>query len=184
MKDNRQKLEEAALHSVQHGGLKALSFRTLAEEIGIKSSSVHYHFPDKSDLAKTLIERYSEEFFRTLGEIENKNWGLRRKIKAFIDIFEGVAKQNKLCLCGMMASEVEQLDESNRLLLLKYFVDTENWLAQLFSENQDALRTELNSRALARSVLAGLEGALLLDRVVGDNQRLKAHRDLIMGQIV
>jgi len=56
-KDKRQKLEEVAITAVQHGGLKSLSFRTLADEVGIKSSSVHYHFPEKSHLAKALIER-------------------------------------------------------------------------------------------------------------------------------
>jgi len=183
MNNNRQKLEEAARNSVQRGGLKALSFRTLADEIGIKSSSVHYHFPDKSDLAKALIERYSEEFFRKLQEIETRKWGLKRKIKAFIDIFEGVAEQDKLCLCGMMAAEVEQLDKDNRLLLTDYFVETENWLTRLFNENKDELHCDLSSRTLARSILAGLEGALLVDRVVGDKQRLRAQRELIMSHI-
>lgn len=180
-KDKRQKLEEVAITAVQHGGLKSLSFRTLADEVGIKSSSVHYHFPEKSHLAKALIERYSEEFFRNLKEIEIKKWGLRRKLKAFIDIFETVADQDKLCLCGMMASEVEQLNEENRQLLNNYFVNTENWLFKLFNENQSEVKSDLGSRTLARSVLAGLEGALLLDRVVGDKQRLKAQRDLIMS---
>jgi len=180
MTDNRQKLEEAALNAVQQGGLKALSFRTLADEIGIKSSSVHYHFPEKSDLARALIQRYSEEFFKNLKDIESRKWRLRRKVKAFIEIFENVAEQDKLCLCGMMASEVEQLDDDNRLLLSNYFIDTENWLVQLFNEHQDEVQTDLSSRTLARGILAGLEGALLLDRVVGDKQRLNAQRDLIL----
>jgi len=81
----------------------------------------------------------------------------------------------------MMASEVEQLNEENRQLLNNYFVNTENWLFKLFNENQSEVKSDLGSRTLARSVLAGLEGALLLDRVVGDKQRLKAQRDLIMS---
>jgi len=183
MPDNRQKLEEAALNAVQRGGLKALSFRTLADEVGIKSSSVHYHFPEKSDLAKALIERYSIEFFAALREIESTKWGLRRKLRVFIDIFDQVAEQDKLCLCGMMASEVEQLDEGNRTLLNNYFLDTENWLVKLFTDHQDELLSELSSRTLARTILSGLEGALLLDRVVGDKQRLKAQRELIMAHV-
>lgn len=183
MKGNREKLEDTALNAVQVGGLSSISFRTLAEEIGIKSSSVHYHFPDKSDLTRSLIERYSEEFFRALKNISDKRWGLRRKLKAFIEIFETVAEQNKLCLCGMMAADVEQLDQANRTLLAEYFIETEKWIVQLLDEHRDELSTELSSSLLAKSILTGLEGALLVDRVVQNNQRLKAQKELFLSFI-
>ena len=98
MNDNKQRLEIVAIEAVQHSGLGGLSFRTLAEEIGIKSSSVHYHFPEKADLAGALIERYSERFFSQLKEISSRKWGLKRKISAFIAIFEQVAEEEKICL--------------------------------------------------------------------------------------
>ena len=181
MRDNRKKLEIAALDAVQRSGLKGISFRTLADEIGIKSSSVHYHFPEKSDLARTLIERYSDAFFAQLHEIESQKWGLKRKITAFIAIFEQVADEDKLCLCGMMASEVEQLDSDNRQLLKAYFVNTEQWLTDLFDQHRSDLSCSLSSKALSKSLLSGLEGALLLDRVIEDKQRLKAQKDLFLS---
>jgi TetR/AcrR family transcriptional repressor of nem operon len=181
MKGNREKLEDNALNAVQIGGLKSLSFRTMAKEIGIKSSSVHYHFPDKSDLARALIERYSEEFFHALKDIGNKRWKLRRKIKAFIEIFESVAEQKKLCLCGMLAAELEQLDQSNRALLAEYFIGTEKWITNLLDEHRDEVKTDISSTVLARSMLSGLEGALLLDRVLDEKQRLKAQKELFMS---
>jgi len=60
MTEKRENLQDLAQEHVRHYGLKGLSFRTLAEEAGIKSSSVHYYFPEKSDLATALIERYPE----------------------------------------------------------------------------------------------------------------------------
>lgn len=181
MKDNREKLEVAAQNAVQRSGLKGLSFRTLADEIGIKSSSVHYHFPEKADLARVLIERYSESFFIALGEISAETWGLKRKVRAFIEIFESVAEEDKLCLCGMMASEIEQLGESNQKLLSQYFLRTEQWLTDLFDEYRDDIITPLNSKTLAKILLCGLEGALLLDRTVGDRQRLNSQKELVLS---
>lgn len=183
MSDNRKRLETVALDAVQRNGLKGLSFRTLAEEIGIKSSSVHYHFPEKSDLARTLIERYSEAFFSQLGEISSQKWGLKRKLSAFIAIFEQVSEEDKLCLCGMVASEVEQLNNENHLLLKAYFRNTEQWLAELFEQHCDELNTSLSATNLAKCVLSGLEGALLLDRVMEDKRRLKAQKELYIGFI-
>lgn len=40
-------LLQAAENKVRLGGYSNFSFRELATEIGIKSASVHYHFPAK-----------------------------------------------------------------------------------------------------------------------------------------
>ena len=44
--------KKKAVTTVQKAGLSHLSFRTLASDAGIKSSSVHYYFPEKTDLAQ------------------------------------------------------------------------------------------------------------------------------------
>jgi TetR/AcrR family transcriptional repressor of nem operon len=183
MSNNREILEQAALNTVQRGGLKGLSFRTLADEVGIKSSSVHYYFPEKSDLAEALIKRYSEAFMDQLHDIGGKSWNLNRKLKAFIAIFENVASENKFCLCGMMAAEIEQLNESNRRQLADYFTRTEDWLVAQFDQHKSELSAHSSHLVLAKSLLSGLEGALLVDRVVGDKQRLKAQKDLFLKLI-
>ena len=48
--DTKQTILEAARRVVQSRGYNALSFRELAKEVGIKSASIHYHFPTKGDL--------------------------------------------------------------------------------------------------------------------------------------
>ncbi len=183
MKGIREKLEKYALGSVQTSGFKALSFRKMATEIGIKSSSVHYHFPEKSHLAKALIERYSAEFFQALDAIAEKPGGLEEKIIDFFTIFEEVIKENKLCLCGMMAAEVELLNDENRQLLADYFTKTEQWLVDLITQHQSEIKSSLSAQVLAKSLLSSLEGALLLDRVVNDNQRLTAQKELFVSML-
>jgi len=183
MTDNRNKLKDAALNNVQRNGLKGLSFRTLADEVGIKSSSVHYYFPEKADLATALIEQYSTRFFESLTDIANQRWGLRKKITAFIGIFEQVAKNEQLCLCGMMAAEVEHLNDKNKQMLGKFFKQTERWLKEQFEAHQDELHTTLAPAQLAKAMLSGLEGALLLDRVTGKSRQLKAQKELILALI-
>lgn len=183
MTDNRSKLKDAALNNVQRNGLKGLSFRTLADEVGIKSSSVHYYFPEKSDLATALIEQYSVQFFDALSNIASQRWNLRKKITAFIAIFEKVANNEQLCLCGMMAAEVEHLNDQNRQLLKTFFKDTERWLSDLFDAHQDEMNTTLSSTQMAKAMVSGLEGALLIDRVAGNLQQLKAQKELFLALI-
>jgi TetR/AcrR family transcriptional repressor of nem operon len=43
------------------GGFKGFSFRAIAADVGVKSASVHYHFPTKEKLAATVVRRYTDE---------------------------------------------------------------------------------------------------------------------------
>lgn len=45
---------------MQAGGFGGFSFREIAADVGIKSSSVHYHFPTKEDLAAAIVRRWAE----------------------------------------------------------------------------------------------------------------------------
>ena len=181
MVDKRAQLESAALETVQTQGFKSLSFRTLADDVGIKSSSVHYYFPEKGDLARVLIERYSESFAAELQNISEKPWKLRKKLTSFIKLFEDVAIKKRVCLCGMLAAEVEQLNADNRKLMAAFFVDMEAWLTSQLSQHDAELNSRLSRPLLAKSMVAGLEGALLLDRVANTNTFLKAQKDVIFS---
>ena len=108
MSDKRNELEQKAVNTVQQVGLGNLSFRTLADDAGIKSSSVHYYFPEKTDLANAIIRKYTEQFSEKLHNINQKQLPVTKSLESFIKIFEDVVKEDKLCLCGMMAAEVTQ----------------------------------------------------------------------------
>lgn len=177
MSEKREQLETIATDAVQRGGLHNLSFRTLADRGGVKSSSVHYYFPEKSHLAAALIARYSADFATALATINAEKKGVLKKLDAFVKIFEDAVSHEKFCLCGMMAAEVESLDETNRAALGKYFQNTEDWLTGVIAEGE--INDDLKPRAIARTLLSGLEGAILLDRVDGQRHYLKAQRDLI-----
>jgi len=51
----------AAERHIRVGGFSGFSFREIAAEVGVKSSSVHYHFPTKEKLAAAVVRRYTEE---------------------------------------------------------------------------------------------------------------------------
>lgn len=177
MSEKREQLENAAADAVQRSGLNNLSFRNLADQVGVKSSSVHYYFPEKSHLAVALIERYSAEFASALSQINDEKNGVGKKLDAFVKLFEDSLKSEKFCLCGMMAAEVESLDAASRDALGRYFIATEDWLTTVIAQGRTAGATK--ARVVARTLLSGLEGAMLIDRVNGKRRYLKAQRELI-----
>lgn len=68
MPDNQTKIIDAAENRVRSGGYNRFSFRDIADEVGIKSSSVYYHFPTKEDLTLAVAVRYKDNFLASLGE--------------------------------------------------------------------------------------------------------------------
>ena len=50
MESTRQELLRKATATVRRAGSAALNFRDLGHSVGVKSSTVHYYFPTKSDL--------------------------------------------------------------------------------------------------------------------------------------
>ena len=179
MSDKRNELEQKAANMVQEIGLSNLSFRTLADEAGIKSSSVHYYFPEKTHLANAIISNYTIQFSEKLKNIKQKKSSSLKKIESFIKIFEDVVNDDKLCLCGMMAAETANLEDESRLLLLHYFTQAEDWLCDVFKSDAHLLKPDIKPRQLARIVMSGLEGAILIDRIEGKPSRLRAQRQLI-----
>src|ERR1700742_3561290 len=57
--DIKTTLMNAAETHMRVGGYGGFSFRDLAAAVGIKSFSVHYHFPTKEDLGAAVVRRWT-----------------------------------------------------------------------------------------------------------------------------
>lgn len=57
----REALLEAAAARLEAVGWASFSFRDLAEQVGIRAPSIHYHFPTKSDLGVALVTWMREQ---------------------------------------------------------------------------------------------------------------------------
>ncbi len=178
MADKRDEIEQVATRAIRRDGFRSVSFRTLADEVGVKSSSVHYHFRTKGDLAEAVIRSYTQAFREALEAIERKEATLVGKIDAFNALFADVVAHDDVCLCGMMAAEMTSLDPSAQAALREFFSISETWLEAQFSAHVADLKGGLTPRELASVFMAGLEGATLVDRVDGAGDRLAAYRAL------
>ena len=57
----REALFEAAAARLEAVGWASFSFRDLAEQVGIRAPSIHYHFPTKADLGVALMSWMREQ---------------------------------------------------------------------------------------------------------------------------
>ena len=73
MKDTAERLMDLAETHIRNAGYGGFSFRDLAAEAGIKSASVHHHFPTKSMMAAAVARRYADRFFAAIGQQEDES---------------------------------------------------------------------------------------------------------------
>ena len=69
-RNTRSKLLDVALEFIQLRGYNAFSFHDLADRVGIKTASIHYHFRTKGDLGLTLVKRHRQVFAQAFASID------------------------------------------------------------------------------------------------------------------
>src|SRR5471030_659491 len=104
--DKKQEVMMAARLMVQAQGYNALSFRDLAEAVGVKSSSIHYYFPTKGDLGAALARQYTDEFLAYLDGLLAGPLDWKECIAKYADVFrDTLLRENRMCMGGIMAAE-------------------------------------------------------------------------------
>lgn len=154
----------AAKAMVQAHGYNALSFRELGKAVGIKSASVHHHFPTKGDLAAALARRYREEgasYLRgLLATSKDPAWCMDRYTEIFRSALEN---DNRMCLCGIMSAERDDLPPEVRTEVDNFAGMNVSWLTQVIAlAKPDAGDQALKEHAMA--IFAAIEGAQLVAR--------------------
>jgi TetR/AcrR family transcriptional repressor of nem operon len=178
-------LLDAAQELAQTRGYNAFSYRDLAERVGIRSASIHHHFPSKADLGRALVARYRDRFADALRRIAAGQGDAPTKLAAYVDLFRATYEQgNRLCLGGMFAADLPTLPSEVQAQVRGFYTDNEAWLTRLLDAGRRSseLDFEGSPRDAAAALLDGLEGALLGARAHGSAARFaRASRWLLLS---
>ena len=160
-----QEILEAAEKMVREGGYNAFSFRDIAKEVGIKSSSVHYHFPTKADLGAAVAKYYTDKFLNHLGTPEELIKNKKDPIKIYIQAFKNaLIKDKRMCLCGMLGAEVDGLPPEVAVETKAFFERNIEWLTTAYTLKDG----KKDARAKAIQTLALLQGTIIMSNVLSD----------------
>ncbi len=148
---------EARLRSDGYG---AVSFRELAGDVGIKSASVHYHFPRKEDLGVAVVNAYTAKIFEVLDAI-NPDAKPKHRLSGYIDVFRrALTQDNAICLCAMLGAEAKGLPPQVTEAVRAFFTANINWLDEALA---DAV-----GKPGSVEIVAALEGSMLLANTMND----------------
>ncbi|WP_306115225.1 MULTISPECIES: TetR/AcrR family transcriptional regulator [unclassified Roseovarius] len=127
MSDTRTQILDLAERAVRLRGYHAVSFRDLADELGIKSASIHYHFRHKEDLGLALVDRYAERIGASLGAPGDHPWP--DALAMFCQVYRDALQKSDLqCLCGMLAAESPGLPDRINARVSRFFRENLDWL--------------------------------------------------------
>ena len=161
-----ERILDVAEGLVQTRGVNGMSYADISAALGITKASLHYHFPSKNDLVHALIDRYSGRFFRALASIEETETDAAARLRAYAHVYGSVLEGGRMCLCGMLASDFQTLTPAGQADVAAYFETNAEWLERVIAKGirEGQLSPTMSPRVAAATLLAGLEGAMLVSR--------------------
>jgi TetR/AcrR family transcriptional regulator, transcriptional repressor for nem operon len=154
-----ERLMDLAESHMRNAGYGGFSFRDLAAEIGIKSASVHHHFPTKATMAAAVARRYADRFFAKVPRRPDET--ADEAIAAYRSAFKAALdRDGAMCLFGVLGAEAGGLSPEVANEILSFFRRCIEDLSQRIG-GPDA-------EARAFQVIATLEGGMMLARAYQD----------------
>lgn len=178
-------LMDVAQSLVQTRGYNAMSYRDLADEVGIKTSSIHYYFPTKEDLGNALLVRYRTAFKGVIAMIDAEVTDPKLKLERYVDLFVDTARTGKICLGGMFATDSSTLPASMQEEIKRFYAENEAWLAGVCKQGRDAGKFSFDGppRIKAEILFSMLEGVLIAARLFKEERRLLSAGEWILSSL-
>lgn len=164
LSSKKTEILDLAQELIQKQGYNGFSYADISQAVGIRKASIHHYFPSKEDLVVMVVRRYRERFVGFLAKIavEGKSWDA--KIRKYAKLYEAVLQEDRLCLCGTLASDVETLPEALKKEIQAFFADNVAWLANNLALHYSALSPK-RRRDIAWQIISSLQGAVILAKM-------------------
>lgn len=167
---------------IQTRGYSAFSYQDIADALGIRKASIHYHFPSKADLGAAVIDRYSARFAAVLAAIgENPDASSIAILDYYIEPYQQLAEtSDRICLCGALAGEMMALPGELRLRVDRFFREHQTWLAGILKRGGERgeFKLDIPAAKMAPLIFAALQGALIVKRTTGETTQFS---DVVAG---
>nr|WP_170331351.1 TetR/AcrR family transcriptional regulator [Ruegeria arenilitoris] len=183
----------AAEAAILAKGFSATSIDELIAEVGISKSGFFYHFRDKTNLARALLERYIEQdglvfdnVFAEADELsEDPLHSFLIALKLLAKVFSDLPNGHPGCIVASVCYHEQLFDQEVRNINAKAVL---SWRAR-FRERIDKIAERYEPRInvdlddLADMLSAVGDGGIILSRVMGDRtllpKQLLLYRDFI-----
>jgi TetR/AcrR family transcriptional regulator, transcriptional repressor for nem operon len=174
---SRRKILNAAARLFNSKGFKATTINDLVAATGMQKGSLYFHFSSKEEIVREVLAEATESFLVFLDQSLTGN-SPGAQIESFFR--SALAKHQAAgfvggCLFGNTALEMSDNDPEVAGQIGKVFDVWINRIAQVVSDAQQAgqVRDDIAAEALARHIIACIEGGIMLSRLKKKDQPMR-----------
>lgn len=154
------------------GGYNSFSYADISKVVGIRTASIHHHFPSKTDLVRTLVAQYRAEAEAGIAELERNVSNPLDQLRAYIGYWERCFADGtaSFCVCALLAGEIPVLPDAVAIEVRAHFRMLSDWITAVLERGaaEGHLRLSGTARADADRFMATVHGAMLSARAYGD----------------
>ncbi len=168
IKHNKEEILKKGMLLFRMNGYHNTGTNEILQETGISRGSFYNFFKDKDDFGVQVLDYYTTNSVNYINEVlSKKELNPKQRIIHLFEIFiEGYTKVNYKwgCLLVGMTQELSGINELFKEATGRNFEEFIKPIAHCIQEGQDAglINKDLNSRAMALSILGSYNGALVL----------------------
>lgn len=165
--NTREEILELAQAFIQTRGYNGFSYGDIAEPLGIKNASIHYHFPKKERLGVAVVQRYIETFDVYLNDVSETTTDPWDRFEKYLIPFISVREsKTKICLCAALGGEFLGLPETVQDEVARFFAAHERWVSSMikFGIESREFKPDLDAAASAKHTISALQGGLIVAR--------------------
>lgn len=185
--ETRQRIIDATTDLIFEKGIGEVSLDDVRAATGASKSQLYHYFIDKSQLVRAVIECQRERVL-----------GIHRPTFESLDSFKELERWRDMivsrqaarscrsgCPLATLASGLVDIDDDARLQLVDAFSSWRQLIADglTLMVKKGVLRSDAQPEALATSVLASLQGGLLLAEVERDTRCLEVALDQALDHV-
>ena len=169
--NTKEQILDVADELVATRGFDNLSYADIAHRLGIRTASVHHHFPRKQDLGLAFIRRLRDRLRRELHEIGSSSLGALEQLDRFFATGRRALESHLGATCPMaslLADYTLISEEMRRELAMATRMEL-GFVARRLRDGREAGELELTGApdAAALLIIAAYRGALLYARSQG-----------------
>jgi len=166
--DTKKQIMDIAENLLLDRGYNGFSYKDIANTLSIKNASIHYYFPQKTDLGVAIIDRAKKRFEKWAAVMADKDIGYPEKINEFCLIFKKyVEQEQQVCLGGALETDFKTLPADMQKETRIFISTILQWLEKILSAGKDKNEFKFSgsAREQALFIMSGLQGAIQIVRV-------------------
>ena len=168
--NTREQIVDRAFQLMLQRGINGFSYKDISEPLGIKNAAIHYHFPNKMDLIKELIQENHLVLKKGTAEFLAYGGPARPQIEGmFAFVLHQCDCGRPICMVGALAIDYDELPDDIKQVNDVFMKDSITWLTKVVETGREQGEFSFRGDAMSKAatILATIQGARQMARVHG-----------------